>query len=192
MVNTSPILDDAGNVIEVMEMSVDVTRMVKLQLELERKEEAYKNLIENVPCYLTVIDRSFTIEYYNKLFAADFGDCLGQKCYKAYKGFDTRCANCPVERTFNDGANHTSEEVWHRDGKEIYIVTYTSPVLDENGNIIAVMEMCTNVTELKLLQNELAVLGETIAGMSPCDKKRPLGARGRRLHGGFRIKIWKR
>jgi signal transduction histidine kinase len=28
------------------------------------------------------------------------------------------------------------------------------------------MEMCTNVTELKLLQNELAVLGETIAGMS--------------------------
>jgi histidine kinase len=166
IVHTSPIFDDSGNVVEVMEMSVDVTRMVRLQLELEKKEEEYQRLIENVPCYLTVVDADFRIAYQNNLFSQDFGHNIGEKCFRVYKGLDSKCINCPVERTFQDGANHSSEEVWNREGQEAYIVTYTSPVRDEHGSVTAVMEMCTNVTELTLLQNELAVLGETIAGMS--------------------------
>jgi PAS domain S-box-containing protein len=166
IVHTSPILDESGQVVEVMEMSIDVTRMVRLQLELERREEQYKSLIESVPCYLTVVDRDFRISYQNAVFSRDFGQKKGELCFKAYKGLDSKCTNCPVERTFQDADNHTSEEVWSRNGSEVYIVTYTSPIHDENGKVVAVMEMCTNVTELKLLQNELAVLGETIAGMS--------------------------
>ena len=166
IVHTSPILDEAGQVAEVMEMSLDVTRIVKLQLELAKREQEFQNLIANVPCYLTVVDRSFRIAFYNKIFAKDFGDCWGKSCFEAYKRRDSKCENCPVEKTFADGAAHTSEEVWHQNGHEVYIVTYTSPITDQSGEIVAVMEMCTNVTELKLLQNELAVLGETIAGMS--------------------------
>ncbi len=166
IVHTSPILDEDGKVAEVMEMSLDVTRIVKLQLELAKREQEFQNLIANVPCYLTVVDRSFKIAFYNKIFAKDFGDCWGKSCFEAYKRRHSKCENCPVEKTFADGGTHTSEEVWHQDGHEVYIVTYTSPITDESGEIVAVMEMCTNVTELKLLQNELAVLGETIAGMS--------------------------
>jgi signal transduction histidine kinase/HAMP domain-containing protein len=166
IVHTSPILDENGEVAEVMEMSLDVTRIVKLQLELAKREQEFQNLIENVPCYLTVVDPSFRIAFYNKIFAKDFGDRWGESCHMAYKGRDSKCENCPVEKTFADGATHTSEEVWHRNGEEVYIVTYTSPIINGTGEVEAVMEMCTNVTELKLLQNELAVLGETIAGMS--------------------------
>lgn len=166
IVHTSPILDEKGEVAEVMELSLDVTRIVKLQLELAKRDQEFQNLISNVPCYLTVVDPSFRIAFYNKMFAQDFGDRWGESCYVAYKGRDSKCENCPVEKTFADGATHTSEEVWHRDGEDVYIVTYTSPITNEAGEIEAVMEMCTNVTELKLLQNELAVLGETIAGMS--------------------------
>ncbi len=166
IVHTSPILDESGEVVEVMEMSLDVTRMVRLQLELERKEEQYKSLIESVPCYLTVVDRNFRISYQNSIFTRDFGHKIGELCFTAYKGLDSKCINCPVERTFQDADNHTSEEIWSRNGSDAYIVTYTSPIHDEAGNVASVMEMCTNVTELKLLQNELAVLGETIAGMS--------------------------
>jgi histidine kinase len=166
IVHTSPILDEAGKVAEVMEMSLDITRTVKLQLELAKREQEFQNLITNVPCYLTVVDRSFRIAFYNKIFEKDFGDCWGKSCFVAYKKRESKCENCPVEKTFADGNTHTSEEVWHQNGHEVYIVTYTSPITDESGEIVAVMEMCTNVTELKLLQNELAILGETIAGMS--------------------------
>jgi histidine kinase len=178
VIHSSPIFDNYGHVAEVMEMSIDVTRMVTLQLKLERKETEYRNLIDNIPCYLTVIDESFNVVFYNKMFARDFGRSWGQKCYKVYKGRDSKCDNCPAEKTFADGDNHSSEEVWLRNGQEVYLVTYTSPVLDENGEIVAVMEMSPDVTEVKLLQNQLAALGETIAGMSHAVKNILSGLEG--------------
>jgi histidine kinase len=61
MVKTSPIFNDQGEVAEVLEMSVDVTRLKQLQLDLEKKQREFKYLFENVPCYLTVVDRDFNI-----------------------------------------------------------------------------------------------------------------------------------
>jgi len=178
IVNTVPIIDHEGNVTEVLEMSVDVTRLEKLQIELKKKEEQFKNLFDNVPCYLTVVDRNFKVAFYNKMFAQDFGDSWGTYCFGTYKGRDSKCENCPVERTFRDGETHSSEEVWQREGKDIHIILQTSPITDETGEIVAVMELCTNVTEIKLLQNELAILGETIAGMSHAVKNILSGLEG--------------
>lgn len=178
IVHTAPIHNDMGRVSEVMEMSVDVSRILKLQQELEKKQAELRNLIENVPCYLTVIDQTFRIAFFNKVFGKNFGDSWGKHCYAVCKGRDSKCEECPVEKTFADGTTHSSEEIWSIDGKDVYIVTYTSPIVDENGTIMAVMEMCTDVTELTLLQNELAVLGETIAGMSHAVKNILAGLEG--------------
>jgi len=167
MVKTSPIYDARGNVSEVLEMSVDVTTLKKLQMELRRSHEEYRYLFENAPCYLTVVDREFNIAQTNKLFDRDFGpNNLGNKCFEVYKKRDTKCENCPVEKTFLDGQSHNSEEVWRRNGEATYVVVYTAPVTDDKGNILAGMEMSHNITEIKRLQGELAILGETIAGMS--------------------------
>jgi len=167
MVKTSPIYDDRGTISEVLEMSVDVTRLKKLQMELRRKQEEYQYLFENAPCYLTVVDRDFNIAQTNKLFESDFGPSnLGNKCFEVYKKRDSKCENCPVEKTFVDGQSHNSEEVWRRNGEATYVVVSTAPVTDDKGNILGVMEMSTNITEIKRLQGELAVLGETVSGMS--------------------------
>ncbi len=166
VVNTSPIFDEYGKISEVLEMSVDVTKLEQLKADLRKKEQEYASLLENVPCYLTLVDRSYKIAFANSMFVEDFGECVGENCYKVYKGQDTKCENCPVEQTFDDGLPHASEEIWQRDGKDVHIVLQTAPILDENGRVAHAMEMCTNITELKLLRNELANLGETIAGMS--------------------------
>jgi PAS domain S-box-containing protein len=178
IVNTAPIYDDTGNVSEVLEMSVDVTRIAKLQVELEKKQAELQHLIENVPCYLTVVDRSYRIAFFNKSFAEEFGNSWGKHCYSVYKGRDVKCEYCPVEQTFLDGHSHSSEQIWSHGGKEVYMVAHTSPISDEKGEVTAVMEMCTDVTEVKLLQNELAVLGETVAGMSHAVKNILSGLEG--------------
>jgi histidine kinase len=165
-VKTSPIFDDDGNFTEVLEMSVDVTRLKELQFELEKKRQEYQYLFENVPCYLTVVDRDFRVVQANKEFQRDFGADLGKNCFRLYKGLEFKCEDCPVQETFADGMNHAAEEIWHRNGEEIDIVVNTAPITDDKGEITGVMEMCTNITEIKRLQGELVVLGETIAGMS--------------------------
>ncbi len=178
MVKTSPIFNDQGEVAEVLEMSVDVTRLKQLQLDLEKKQREFKYLFENVPCYLTVVDRDFNIVQTNKLFDRDFGDGLGRKCFKVYKRRDTKCDNCPVEKTFLDGQTHNSQEIWRRNGEETHIIVYTAPVTDHKGEIRAVMEMSTNITEVKRLESELTILGETIAGMSHSIKNILCGLEG--------------
>jgi signal transduction histidine kinase/HAMP domain-containing protein len=166
VVHTSPILDEEGKVSQVLEMSVDITRLKNLQAQLQKKEQEFKTLFENVPCYLSVVDKSFRIAFFNKRFVYDFGDCWGQHCYTAYKARETKCSNCPVEATFADSATRSSEELWHLNGTDRHIILQTAPILDEQGEVVAVMEMFNDITELRLLQNELSTLGETIAGMS--------------------------
>ncbi len=178
MVKTSPIFNNQGEVAEVLEMSVDVTRLKQLQLELEKKQQEFKYLFENVPCYLTVVDRDFNIIQTNKLFDQDFGSGLGRNCFKVYKRRDSKCDNCPVEKTFFDGQTHTSQEIWRRNGEETHIIVYTAPITDQKGEIRAVMEMSTNITEVKRLESELAILGETIAGMSHSIKNILCGLEG--------------
>lgn len=178
IVKTSPILDENGRVVEVLEMSVDITRLKTLQFELEKKQKDFQNLFENVPCYLTVVDQEFTIIQTNKQFDAGFGAKIGKKCYEIYKKSEHKCDNCPVEKTFQDGLTHTSEEVWRNNGDEIYLIVYTAPITNEQGEIKAVMEMSTNITEIKRLQGELAILGETIAGMSHTIKNILTGLQG--------------
>jgi signal transduction histidine kinase len=112
------------------------------------------------------------------MFSADFGNRWGEPCYKAYKGRSEKCENCPVEKTFNDGYSHYSEEIWTINGSERHIIVRTAPVTDQSGGILAVMEMCSDVTELKMLENRLAILGETIAGTSHAIKNILSGLEG--------------
>lgn len=178
IIKTAPIFDDDGVMTEVLEMSLDVTRLKKLQSELQKKQEAYKYLFENVPCYITLVDKNYNIIQSNKLFQEHFGDKVGPKCYAIYKNSDRKCDNCPVEKTFADGLSHQSEEIWRRNGEETHIMVNTAPVTNGNGEIRAVMEISTNITEVKRLQNELMILGETIAGMSHTIKNILSGLQG--------------
>lgn len=178
IVKTSPIYDDKGCVIQVLEMAMDVTLLKRLQFRIQRKQEEYQYLFEHVPCYLTVVDSDFKIVRANNLFTRDFGFGEGLRCFEVYKNAGHKCDNCPVEKTFRDGQSHYSEEVWRKNGEDTYIIVYTSPVMDDKGEIVSVMEMSTNITEIKTLQGELSILGETIAGMSHSIKNILSGLQG--------------
>jgi signal transduction histidine kinase len=178
LVKTAPIFNDKHEIMEVIEMAVDLTKVRQLETQLEKRSGDYEYLFGNVPCYLTVVNRDFEIVRANKKFEDQFGPKVGQKCYIGYKERLAKCVNCPVEKTFIDGLSHESEEVWRRDGRESNIMVRTSPLFDESGNIVAVMEMSSDVTEVKRLQSELALLGETVAGMSHTIKNILAGLQG--------------
>jgi len=113
---------------------------------------------QQVPCYLSIQDRDMNIIRTNELFRRDFGERNNEKCYKVYKNFDDICPNCPVVKTFADGKTHSAEEkVITKDGQTAHMIVYTTPVIDELGNIIGAMEMSTNITEIKKLQKEIEV-----------------------------------
>ncbi len=119
-------------------------------------DDTYKHYFHSMPCYLTVQDRDLKIIDANERFVRSFGDFVGRYCYQVYKRQPERCEDCPVERTFHDGQRHRSEQlVKTLGGREVSVIVYTTPIRDADGSITAVMEMSTDITAIKQLQDQL-------------------------------------
>ncbi len=127
------------------------------QAELNQQRKEYQTLFEQVPCLITVQGRDYRLIKYNRHFSENFDPCPGDFCFHAYKGRTEKCVVCPVEQTFADGKIHFSEENGkNKDGKEFHWLVTTSPLRNEQGEIIAAMEMSLDITDRKVLEKELA------------------------------------
>ena len=157
---TSPMRGPDGEITATIEVSADISDVMLQQQEL-------RALFEEVPCYISVQDRSLRIVEANRRFREDFGDHLGQPCYEVYKHRDEPCLVCPVARTFQDGEPYASEEVvTTQDGRRENVLVRTAPIRDPAGEIVAVMEMSANITELRQVQDRLTSLGLLVGSIS--------------------------
>jgi histidine kinase len=126
------------------------------QKELEYQNDEYRKMFETVPCYITVQDRNYRLIQFNQEFARRFDPTPSDFCYRAYKGRGEKCVICPVEKTFADGRSHQSEESGvDKNGNRQHWLVRTSPIRNSEGEIIAVMEMNLDITERRLLEEEL-------------------------------------
>ena len=167
-----------GNIDYIIEMSSDIT-------ETKRWQREYQLLFDRVPCYITVIDNNYKIVRANESFRENFGDVLGKQCYEVYKKRQTKCPNCPAAKTFKDGKVHRSEQVGiKKQGNKTHYIVATSPVGRGMGEVNQVIEICTDVTELKKLETEiieaerLGAVGQTVAGLAHSIKNILMGLEG--------------
>ncbi|MEW6442613.1 MAG: ATP-binding protein [bacterium] len=167
IVYTTPIYNEEREIVAVMEMSTDITEVKYLQRKLKESQERLAYLFEEVPCYISVQDRDFRIVRANRKFKEDFGDEIGDHCYAVYKHREEECLRCPVAATFADGQVHTSEEVvTSKSGESIHVLVSTAPIRNGAGEIAHVMEMSTNITEIRRLQSQLESLGMLVGSIS--------------------------
>ena len=133
------------------------SEIFKKEVELVRRRNEYQELFEGAPCIITVQDREYRLIRYNREFGKLFDPQPGDYCYQAYKGLSEKCAICPVEKTFEDGLPHYSEETRpSKDGTEtLHWSVTTAPIKDANGEVVAAMEMCLDISYHKRLEREL-------------------------------------
>jgi len=167
IVYTTPIRNESGEITAVMKMATDITEIKLLQTQLRESRERYRQLFEEVPCYISIQDRDLRIIEANRRFQEDFGDFLGRKCYQIYMHRSEQCAPCAVQQTFQDGQVHQTEEVvTSKNGEQVEVLVYTAPIRDAEGQIKSVMEMGTNITQIRQLQSQLTDLGLVISSIS--------------------------
>jgi signal transduction histidine kinase len=154
-------------------------RIETLRRELNQTRRSYRQLFSSVPCFICVLDRDHRVVEANDLYRAAFnGDDLSL-CYQVCKHRTTQCPDCIVDRTFDDGEVRSNEETLHtRDGRRISAVVYTQPVFDDDGIITNVMEVFTDITEVKRLQRQLALTGRAVASMAHRVKNILMGLEG--------------
>jgi PAS domain S-box-containing protein len=148
-------------------MSTDVTHIKRLEERLRQSQQRYRLLFEEVPCYISIQDADLRTIEVNRAFRESFGSSLGSHCYQIYKHRNEPCLVCPVRDTFEDGQPHTREEVvTSLQGKQFHTLVTTAPIRDGNGQIVSVMEMSADITEVRKLQSHLTSLGLLIGSVS--------------------------
>lgn len=167
IVHTAPIQNSRGDLELVLEISADISEVERLQEELRTTQQKYQQLFDEVPCYITVQTPAFQIAASNRRFKEDFGEDSGSHCYKFYKQRNEPCEDCPVAKTFEDGQFHQSEMiVTAKSGERYNVLINTAPIFNASGRIEQVMEMSTNITEIRQLEDRLSSLGLMVSSIS--------------------------
>jgi PAS domain S-box-containing protein len=149
LVHVAPIRDDRGNVDYVIEMSTDITETKRLKLE-------YQTLFEQVPCYVTVLNRDLRVVRANRRFREKFGEVSGEHCFEVFKRQQCACSVCPAQQTFEDGKIHTSEQVGvAKDGEITHYIVTTAPASRGDAGFSHVIEMAVDVTALRSTEERL-------------------------------------
>ena len=122
---------------------------------------------EEVPCYLSVQGPDRVIQHANRRFRETFGAAVGDHCYRVYKHRDEQCLVCNSHRTFTDGSTFEHEEVVvSRDGNDINVLVTTAPIRRPDGTVEAVIEMSTDITQIRELQTQLTSIGLLVGSIS--------------------------
>ncbi len=146
-------------------------------------------LFERVPCYVTVLDRDLEVVRANRRMRETFGKSWGKKCYQVYKRRDRPCRKCPALMVFEDGKEHSAEQIGvTTTGEEAHYIVTASPLTrehgDPNGKVNFVIEIATDVTNLRTLERDkleaerLAAVGQTVAGLAHGIKNILMGVEG--------------
>jgi sigma-B regulation protein RsbU (phosphoserine phosphatase) len=110
-----------------------------------------EDIVDGMFDWVRVLDTHDNVIYMNKAMKDSLGsDLIGSKCYHII-GRSEPCANCISRQAVFDGACHEKEEYIH---DRVFSVM-SSPVRNEEGKVIAAVEVLRETTQLKQLYQEM-------------------------------------
>jgi PAS domain S-box-containing protein len=157
----------------------DITALRFIEEELavsqaiyERHSREYQTILDGIPDNLIVLDPHFNILWANQAALRCAGstleEAIGSRCYEIWHRSKKVCETCTMARSLESG--EVEEALVTRDG-----ITWGNkafPIKDEDGKVIRVIELGSDITEKLRLREEsqragrLASLGELAAGVA--------------------------
>jgi signal transduction histidine kinase/FixJ family two-component response regulator len=120
----------------------------------------YEQLFNQSPCFISVQGPDLLIRSMNDRFKENLNDFQGERCYEKYMHRNTPCDGCPLLKTFEDGQTHQLESVLtKKSGEKVNVLIWSSPIRNASGEIVEAIEMMTDITQIRKLQDRLTSLG---------------------------------
>ena len=130
----------------------DITERKKNEERLRASEEKYRSLVDNSDMGIAMISPEMQVLSANRQMKEWFPavtESGNNICYKTFNNPPRKepCTYCPVKETLQDGMKHESiTDTPTPDGIRNYKIV-ASPILDEDGNVISVIESVEDFTE---------------------------------------------
>jgi len=152
----NPVRDASGHIVSCLEIARNITERKQAEDELKAERNKLKSVVNAMADGLTIHDKEFNIIYQNEQVRNDYGDRVGEKCYRVYENIDTVCDGCPVKKAFKDGKSHTADrQVVLPSGKVAFSEVKASPIRDAEGRIVSCLEIIRDTNERKQAEEAL-------------------------------------
>lgn len=114
------------------------------------------NIMHSMGDGLSIQDRSMRIVYQNQFMLDHFGSHIGDHCYTIYEKRDTVCDGCPIIEAFRTGNVTKALRVGvTKDGTPFRFENIASPLRNDQGEIVAGMELCRIVEDREKALDDL-------------------------------------
>jgi len=160
----SPVRDQDGRVIRMIEVIRDVTEERHLQEATRRSAEFLASVLEGIGAGVVVVDREYRILIANKGYLEQVGkkanDVVGRHCFEVSHRFSAPCSgqghDCPVKAVFETGAASQALHTHYDDqDRNVYVECHAYPILDGAGRVVRAIETLNDVTDRVLLEQQL-------------------------------------
>ena len=165
-VNYFPVRSAAGTILGVGVVVLDITEQKRTEEALRMSEEQYRGLIESLDSAITVVDAEGRFRYMNDLAAAQMSSTprvmIGRTIAEI---FPEPVASMYLENirgvisTDQKAVGAAPVEI---QGRLIWYRTSMQPIHDETGRPIHVLINLTDITDLKVAQQDLEELNRTL------------------------------
>ncbi|MCD6456078.1 MAG: PAS domain S-box protein [Methanophagales archaeon] len=152
-----PLTDESGKITHVLTISRDITERKRAEEKIRQAEKEWRDSFSSLADVMIMADTNFTIERVNKAAEELVGkpkeEIIGMKCYNVFHNIDNPPKNCPLKKSLKTKKVETIERYEPNFGR--YFSEKSSPVLDENGEIIKFVYLMRDITERKRAEKEL-------------------------------------
>ncbi len=139
----------------------DITERIKSEETIRNSEEKYRTLAEAMPDYVMRYDREGRHMYMNKAALEISGKTAEEVFGKTHveAGYDPEQAAFWEEKinaVFETGESFQQQFEWEGVKGKVFLDWRLTPELDEKGNVLTVLGVSRDITELKMVELKLA------------------------------------
>ncbi|MBP2284800.1 PAS domain S-box-containing protein [Flavobacterium sp. CG_23.5] len=165
--------DSDGSIDGILFFAVDVTEQVLSRMKIEESEKLYRELIRELPVAAYSCDAEGKITIFNKAAAALWGRepeigkdlWCGSWNILSNAGQEIPLNLCPMAIAMKEGRTMSGMEIIieRENGERRYVLPHAVPYIDAAGKVTGAVNMLTDITESKEVQQALELRNEELA-----------------------------
>ncbi|MGM7703081.1 PAS domain S-box protein [Pseudalkalibacillus sp. Hm43] len=166
--SVSPVCDENGNVLQLQGFCVDISEKIKVEKQLDKRENYFHTLIENHPDGIFTLNKDGEFDFINSVTSLIGGyeeDELADHPFMPLIVPEERDRAADYfQRSLNGEVLDFETVIMHKKGHRLYIHVTTIPILIEN-EVHIIYGIVKDITEQKRNEREVHFLKDRISSM---------------------------